>query len=80
MTLASPESGKSRFVNADSILEHLGKERFAKNKFSLAAVSSRHRRFCIQKLSTSGQPGTEWASPSIPMTLVKALRSRLFTN
>lgn len=59
MTVASRSLGKLGAVNFDSMVEHRGKERFLKNKVSLAAVDSHYGRSCIQKLAMSEQPGTE---------------------
>lgn len=70
MTVANFSSGKLGSANDDSFLEHRGEERIVKNKNLLAVVACGHRRSCNQTLATSGQPGTEWASRVIRMTLI----------
>lgn len=57
MTTFSPPSEKVGTVNVDSVLEHLEKERFFKNKSPLAGMESLHPRRFIEKLATSEQPG-----------------------
>lgn len=78
--MASLASGKFISVSFESMFEQRGKERFFKTSYSLAMVISCDPHFCIQKLVTSRQSGTEQASRLIRMTLVTAPGSEGFTN
>lgn len=64
-TVANKASGKLGAVKVVSMPERCGKELVFEDKFSLAVVNGHQRRLYIQKLPSSGRPGTEWASQPI---------------
>lgn len=61
MTVANPVPGHYGADQGDDMLEQQKTDLLLKNEFALAIVDSRQRRYCIQKLAGSTQPGTEWA-------------------
>lgn len=80
MIVADHSSEKFDADNVEIMLEYREKERFRKENFSLAVVGRLDRRSCIQKLATSGQPSTKWASRPIPMTFIRAAESEVLTD
>lgn len=72
MTVARPALGKFNSVSVHSALKQRGKDGFIKTDFLLAIADGYRRHSCVQRLATSGQPGTNWALRSIEITLIAA--------
>lgn len=77
MTVASPASETFDAFNVNSTLKHGRNKLFLKDKFWLGVVASRQHRLCTQKLATSGQSSTKWASQPIQMILIRAADSEV---
>lgn len=80
VTVVHLSSRKLGAFNFDTKVERRGKERFLKDKFSLAGVDGLHRRLRTQKLAPLGQLGTGRALRLLSTTLIKALKSEVLTD